>query len=236
MAQDEYVSLMASLPALGPILEARYPPINQVRLTSRLNQLRPEHYAQLMATADLLAWSRLPLDGTDEESVRLAKKLIPNLENPTLAKLARDRMELRTLVAALRRRHLGQDTPSRDTDWGYGRFVRRIEAAWREQDFGVGMSFPWINAARICLEKEDAQGLERILLEQAWKQADRVADGHTFNFEAVALYLTRWSLLHRWTIYDAESAEARFSDLVASALTSLEQILDKENLMKEAVS
>ena len=67
MAQDEYVTLMASLPALGPMLVARHAPINRVRLEARLKQLRPEHLAELTTVAELLAWSRLPLTGTDDE-------------------------------------------------------------------------------------------------------------------------------------------------------------------------
>ncbi len=236
MAQDEYVTLMASLPALGPMLEARYAPINRVRLQARLSQLRPEHLAELTAVADLLAWSRLTLEGSDAELVRRAKSVIPALSNSTLADLARDRMELRTLVAALRRRHMGQEAPPADNDWGYGRYVRRIALAWREPDFGLGTSFPWVNAARTCLEKQDSQSLERILLEQAWRLADRLAGGHTFNFEAVALYLIRWNLLYRWTQYDAEAAAAKFDELVAEALDAAVDTLDELDELTEAVS
>ena len=236
MAQDEYVTLMASLPALGPMLAARHAPINRVRLMSRLKQLRPDHFAELSTVADLLAWSRLPLTGTDAELVRRARSVIPALTSPTLADIARDRLEIRTLVGALRRRHAGQDAPPADVDWGYGRFVRRIALAWREPDFGLARSFPWMNTARECLEKQDSRRLERILLEQAWRSADRVASGHTFNFEAVALYVIRWHLLYRWTRYDAEAAAARFGELVAETLDSAADILNEQVEPTEAVS
>lgn len=236
MAQDEYVTLMASLPALGPMLVAKHAPINRVRLLARLKQLRPEHFAELTTVAELLAWSRLPLTGTDAELVRRARSVVPTLSSPTLADLARDRMEMRTLVSALRRRHAGQDAPPADVDWGYGRFVRRIASGWREPDFGLARSFPWVNAARECVEKQDSRGLERILLEQAWRLADRVAGGHMFNFEAVALYLIRWHLLYRWTQYDAEAAAVRFGELVAEALDSAADILNEQIEMTEAVS
>ena len=236
MAQDEYVSLMASLPALGPMLAAKHAPINGVRMLERLKQLRREHYAELLTVGELLSWSRLPLDGTDAELARRARAIIPTLTNQTLADIARDRMEMRTLVAALRRRHAGQDAPASDVAWGYGRYTRRMTSAWREPDFGLARSFPWVNAARECLEKDDSRGLERILLEQAWRLADRVAGGHTFNFEAVALYVVRWHLLYRWTQYDAEAAAVRFGELVADALDSATDLLNQQVKLTEAVS
>jgi len=236
MAQDEYVTLMASLPALGPMLAARHAPINSVRLQTRLKQLHPEHLAELTAIADLLDWSRLPLAGTDDELVRRARTVIPTLSSPTVADLARDRMELRTLVSALRRRHAGQEAPSAGVVWGYGRYVRRLVSGWREPDFGLAQSFPWVNAARACLEKQDSRGLERILLEQAWHLTDRVAGGHVFNFEAVVLYVIRWHLLYRWTRYDAEAAAARFGGLVAETLGSLADLPHPRAELREAVS
>ena len=236
MAQDEYVTLMASLPALGPILVAKHAPINGVRLMARLKQLRPEHFAELIKVGELLSWTRLPLSGTDPELVRRARSEIPTLNSLTLADIARDRMEMRTLVAALRRRHVGEDAPAADIVWGYGRFVHRIASAWREPDFGLTRSFPWVNAARECLEKQDSRGLERILLEQAWRLADRVAGGHMFNFEAVALYVVRWHLLYRWTQYDAEAAAARFGELVAEALDAAADLQNEHIELTEAVS
>jgi hypothetical protein len=53
--------------------------------------------------------------------------------------------------------------------WGYGRFVERIRANWREPGLGVERAFPWVLSARDKLEKGDAAGLERILLEAAWR-------------------------------------------------------------------
>lgn len=236
MTQDEYVTLMASLPALGPILGAKHAPINRLRLEARMQQLRPEHLAELTSVAKLLAWSRLPLLGEDVGLVRQARRVIPALTNPTLAEIARDRMELRTLVAALRRRHAGEEAPPEHADWGYGRYVRRIAANWGAPDFALARSFPWVNSARDRLEKNDASGLERILLETAWRQAERITGGHTFNYEAVALYLIRWNLLDRWTRYDAQTAAARFNELVSESLDEAAPRLKELAEPMEAVS
>jgi hypothetical protein len=219
MAGLEYVQLVASLPALGPILAAKTAPINPVRLQARLrDMLRPEHLAELEAAASLLAWPRQPLLETDAEFVGKARKVMPTLESETVRRLVDDRLELRTVIAALRRRHAGQDAPAASEVWGSGRYGDRIRANWREPRFGLGQSLKWVLRAKGKLDKGDAAGLERILLEAAWRQADRLVGAHDFDFEAVALYVVRWNLLDRWTRYDAEAAAARFGALVAEAL------------------
>ena len=218
MASDEYVMLMSSLPALGPMLAAKHAPINDTRLEKRLKGLRPEHRHEVASVANLLSWSRLGLADADADLVKRTRRLIPTLTSETLVALVRDRMELRTVVAALRRRHAGEDAPAPDTLWGYGRFVRRIRENWREPGFGVEVAFPWVLQAKEKLENEDAAGLERILLETVWRKAASLAARHDFDFEAVALYLVRWNLLDRWTRYDADAAAARFKTLVEEAL------------------
>lgn len=220
MTVAPYVTLMASLPALGPILAAKRPPIARVRLEARLGMLAPEDRAELDALTGLLAWRRMPLGTGDGEFVARARRVIPSLGSPTLAAVARERLELRTAVAALRRRHAGEDAPRGD-DWGYGRFTARIRANWREPDLGLARPFPWIARARTALETGAAADLERILIETAWRQAARRAVGHDFDFEAVALYTVRWMLLERWTRYDPQAAAARFRALASAAAADL---------------
>jgi hypothetical protein len=207
-------------------LSAKVPPINRVQLAKRLRMLRPEHRDELEAATGLLNWARLPLSGTDAALVRRARRVIPGLTSPTLATLTRDRLEMRTLVAALRRRHTGEEAPPRDEIWGYGRYLRQIEGNWREPDFGVGRIYPWLPSARTCLDKKDSQGLERVLLEEFWRRAARFAIGHEFDFEAVAIYVIRWNLLDRWTRYDAEAAATRFEALVDQALATAPTIIE----------
>jgi len=211
---------MASLPALGPMLAARQVPINPARLERRLGLLEPHDRATVEEVANLLSWSRFPLISDDAVFVRKAIQVVPTLSGPTLAELVRDRLELRTVVAALRRRSAREEPPSSDLVWGFGRFTSRIRDNWREPALGVQSAFPWVTAARDALEKQDAVALERIVLEAAWNKASRLAVRHDFDVEAVALYLVRWHLLERWTRYDAEAAAARFTVLVESALAA----------------
>jgi hypothetical protein len=86
------------------------------------------------------------------------------------------------------------------------------------------------------LDKSDAPGLERILLEAAWRHADRLVGAHDFDFEAVALYVLRWDLLDRWTRYDAEAAAARFGALIADALNVAPATLKTDADLMRAVA
>ena len=233
----EYVQLMAGLPALGPILVAKAAPINRVRLQARLRGLlRPEHLAEIKAAASILVWPRDAGKSTDADFVRHSQKVISTLKSETLRRLVYDRLEQRTVVAALRRRHAKQDAPGARESWGYGQYVDRIRANWRDPYFGLATSLKWLPAVKDKLDKGDATGLERLLLETAWRRADRMVGAHHFDFEAVALYVVRWDLLDRWTRYDAEAAGARFGALIADALKANPLILQSDTDLMGAVA
>ena len=237
MAGLEYVQLVASLPNLGPMLAAKAAPINRVRLQTRLQQmLRSEHLAEINAAASVIAWPRQPLRETDAELVSKALQVIPTLKSATLRRLVEEQLELRTVVAALRRRHAGQDAPPAGEDWGYGRYVKRIRANWREPGFGLERTLKWLMPVKERLDNDDAPGVERILLEIAWRGADRLSGGHDFDFEAVVLYVVRWILLDRWTRYDAEAAAARFDQLVNDALDAAPASLKTDADLMEAAA
>jgi hypothetical protein len=216
-AADPYVMLVASLPAVGSLLSDKEPPINRVRLEQRLNELDPEDHAELDALTSVLSWSRLDIGDDDAAFVARATQVIGAVRSETLRAAASDRLEIRTLIAALRRRHQGEEAPPPGTRWGYGRFVETIRTNWGAPDFGVGRAFPWMLAARERLEAGDAPGLERIVLKAVWDSGARHAAGHEFDFEAVAFYVLRWSLVDRWARYDVAVATTRFAELLDAA-------------------
>ncbi len=222
-AGDPYVTLMASLPAVL-FLSEKEPPINAARLADRLKDLAPEDRAEVEAMRALLAWHAVDPRLDDEAFVARAERAIAALRSPTLRAVAQDRFEIRTIVAALRARHAGEEAPPEGRRWGFGRHVDTIRRNWTAPDLGLGRSFPWVAKARERLEAGDSAGLERLLLEVAWAAVQRHEAGHEFDFEAVAFYMLRWSLADRWARYDAEVAGARFGALldaaVADALTA----------------
>lgn len=221
VAHEPYVMLMSSLPALGQLLGCTTPAITVTRLEERLRFLSPEDRADLDAMISALAWKRIPL-GTDE-SVYLAHvaRQMEKVRSPVLRNIIRDRLEIRTLTAALRRRHAGQEAPAPGVPWGYGRHVETIRKNWAQPDFGVATSFPWVNQAREQMDAGDTTGLERTMLQAAWNAAARYADGHYFDFEAVAVYVMRWNLADHWVHYDIASATRRFETLLDAACGDL---------------
>jgi hypothetical protein len=225
-AADPYVMLMASLPALGKLLSDSEPPINRERLNERLKMLSPEDFAEIDALISIVAWPRIGRDETDAEFVSRAGRVISSVRSPVLRALARERLEIRTVMAALRRRHAGEDAPGESELWGFGRHVRTIRTHWSVPDFGLSSSYPWIGAARERLEAGDVAELERIALEAAWNFGARAALEHHFDLEAVALYLLRWSLAERWARYDAGLAAARFAALLEAAVADQSDITE----------
>jgi hypothetical protein len=210
--------LMASLPPLPALFTSDDPPISRLRLDRRLEMLEPVDRAELADIEVLMRWDLLPLDMTDREILERANEVFPRIRSHALRDVAIWRLELRTIVAALRRRALGKPAPTSEEDWGYGRWVRHIERNWAVPDFGIGSVLPWLPEFSRLIDEGDSLGFERTLLGVAWTYMSRAAHGHFFSFEAVALYVLRWDVIARWTGYDGQRARERFNRLVVEGL------------------
>lgn len=229
-----YTTLMASLPPLGGLFEAREPAISRLRLTSRIGLLHPDDRISLDRVTGILSQSLLPEVGETENDGRSVAarhaagadallleevhRFFREERQPLLRELVRRRLDRRTIVAALRRRHRGEAEPPRGQVWGFGELVPTIERHWREPAFGLAGVFPWIPEAVRLLESDDLVGLERLLFTLIWRELDQLGQGHHFDFQAVLVYLARWSLVERWSNYDAEAAARRFRQLVSDGL------------------
>ena len=219
---NAYTMLMASLPLHGALFAAKQTPLSRLKLERRLRVLTPEDRESLRLVEDLLRWDRLSMALSEAEFVARARKTMALIENETLRGIIRDRLELRTCVAALRRRRRGEGPPrpgtSRDGAWGYSRWLGHIARNWREPAFRLEGVFPWLREAERLLRQGDARHLERLLLEQVWINLGRAANDHLFDFEAVVIYVLRWNVIERWTTHDGEAAKVRFAALVDAVL------------------
>jgi hypothetical protein len=218
MGSKRYYMLMASLPALAPLFSEKQTPISRRRLEKRLTMLEPDDARELAAMEDLMHWHRLPLERSDREIVESAERLVPSIRSPLLREVAQWRIELRTVVAALRRRAAGEPAPTTTEKWGYGRWVQTIERNWGRSDFGLSSALPWVEEFHQLIEKGDSLGVERSIGSTVWEYLSRAAVGHYFDFEAVALYVLRWDVIHRWTVYDGQEAQKRFNEMLEEAL------------------
>lgn len=220
---DRYAMLLASLPYHGPLFGAKQTPLSRIRLNQRLALLDPIEARCLQDARRLIEWAQQEPGMTDAAAVMRAKQLIDDIASPFVRDLVTWRLEMRTLIAALRHRRRGERAP-RGRHWGFGRWVGRIAQHWSEPDFGLEPAFPWLPEAARLLERGTAVALERLLLGVAWDHLERVSDGHYLDFEAVVIYVLRWDMIARWTTYDGEEAVRRFDELVEQAMSGLDDL------------
>jgi len=218
VGEQQYVTLMASLPYHGRLFGARQTPLSRFQLNKRLAWLAPEDATTLACIEDVLRWRKNLLLENDEDYLRQAREIIAGLDSALLVDVVRNRLEIRTLVAALRRRFIGQGPPAAREAWGFGRWLNIMRARWNEPDFGLGHIYPWVADAQRNLEQGNTLGLERLFMGNAWSDLARAGAGHYFDFDAVAVYVLRWDLIDRWTRYEAQAAQQKIVGLVESGL------------------
>ena len=219
----KYTTLMASLPYLGELFQAQQTPLSRLKLEERLKLLTEEDDALLQQILDLIHWHYLPLTRTDAEIIAAAERFFQQVKNPLLREVVEFRLELHTIVAALRRRHRGESSPPVGTTWGYGRWVKHIERHWAEPAFRLQGVFPWVLEANQLLLSDESVALQRLLFGYVWHRLSLLGTGHYFDFEAVVLYVLRWDLIDRWVRYDGEAAVERFKHLVDAAIREVDQ-------------
>ncbi|MEM8597299.1 MAG: hypothetical protein AAGF76_12635 [Pseudomonadota bacterium] len=213
---DTYTALMASLPSSERLFVAKRPPLSRQRLEKRLSALEADDAATLARIEALLSWSAYDRQSDLQTVSARARDVLARTTQPTLCAIVHQRLDLRTAVTALRLRHRGEPAPT--APWGLGRWTKRIAANWNDPVFGVGRSMPWLRDAAQLLEKGDPLGLQRHLLDVSFRQLQRHAACHYFDFEAVVIYVLKWNIFDRWAKADSSAAAQRFTELSHDAL------------------
>lgn len=220
--------LMASLPPLGDLFGQNQTPLTEIQLRHRLRFLTDQDSKTLSQIEQLVRRSKQPAEWTDAQIVGSSKALLHHLRSNTLKQAVEFVVNLRTIVAALRRRKLGENSPPKQSDWGYSPWIQRIERHWTEPDFGLGTVVPWVSKARRLWDDDDSVELERLILVESWKQFGRLSNGHYFDFAAVVLYVLRWSLINRRVNYDRETAQKRFNSLIDDGIGNFDQLFSNK--------
>src|SRR5260370_27805253 len=157
-ASSPYIMLMASLPPLGDLFGQNQTPLTEIQLRHRLRYLTDQDSKTLSQIEQLVRRSKQPAEWTDAQIVGSTKTLLDHLRSNTLKQAVEFVVNLRTIVAALRRRKLGENSPPKRSDWGYSPWIQRIERHWTEADFGVGLTEHWLPEARpLCDNHESAK-------------------------------------------------------------------------------
>jgi hypothetical protein len=207
-----YYQLVASLPALPYFRRTRLLPLSRRRLEERIALLHPDDLADLIRAESLVSWRRQPVTRTTEEIAAIYDEVMSETRNRALKYIIEFRMNMRTVMVALRIKRKGLGAPS--GCWGVGPYTRMIESRWAEPEFGLAAVFPWIPEARELLDQGDAMELEGSMMDRSWQRLNRIAEAHPFGFEQVFAFAIKWDILHRWLSYDAEKARQRFEELI----------------------
>ncbi len=212
-AQDKYVSLISSLPSPERLFQAKQTPVSRLKLEQRLRVLDPHERHVLTVIENAMDWRRLDDAEDDKEVLERTRKAIDVVQHQTLRKIIRDRLEIRTILKALRLRAKGMNTaPPRP--WGFGRWCQHIERNWNEPGFRLQHAFAWINEAEKLLTSHQPKALETLLLERVYNGLVRHSGQHQFDFEAVVIYVLKWNIINRRLKYNSMAAERRFKHMV----------------------
>lgn len=220
--RDAYIALMTSLPSSERLFVAKQPPLSRLRLDRRLKVLSDEDAATLSRVEDLVRWNAYDMSTSDQDALDRAQKALEHIAQPRLRAMIIERMELRTLIAALRHRKRGEGPPA--GVWGYGTLPKRIAANWTDPTFGLESRVPWLREAATLFARNDPKAFERHMLEVTFRQLQRHARQHLFDLEAVVIYVLKWTIFDRWAHANSEAAKRRFCALTETALADFPEL------------
>ncbi|WP_026972829.1 DUF2764 family protein [Aliagarivorans marinus] len=224
MANNAYHSLLASLPHLDSLFDCKQLPISRFQLDQRLSALGFSERALLNEIEQQMEWgneapARPEQNSTAQEFdlIQHAHSLINRVNSPDLAALLNWRLDVRTVVAALRKRMRGEKAPGYSR-WSFGSRREFIRRNWNAPYFNLEHRFLWLPDVAKALEQGHSFEAEKLLLAAVWQHLSAEAAKQRFSFEAVVIYVLRWNVLQRWTSYNHEQAIVRFDQLVEQAL------------------
>jgi hypothetical protein len=210
-----YYMLVSSLPALPARFDVDRLPITLERLQARLRMLEPEDAREISRMLDVLRWIGQFEEAKDAAVAKRYGELMQGITTPLAHEVLAAGMNMRMIVAALRRRRRGLGPPT----VGFGRWFEPIRRHFNQPDFGLGHVIPWFVPFNQMLEQSDVLALYRRVLQETWTYLrKRSQDYDTFSFEAVVLYIARWDIIRRWQQLQPERGRSIFEALVTEAM------------------
>lgn len=221
MSSDAHWMLMASLPHLPGIGQARQLPIGQERLEARWQLLEAPTRQRWETAARLLMGHEAQPGQAGDEQLQAQWEAFQACErDPQVRQLGADLHLQRALVSALRCRAAGADGLPPALARALEPWALTVRRRWREPDFGLGQRMPWLSQARQLLETGDAPGLQRLLAERIWQRCERVRSRRPPSSAAMLAYRLQWLQLQAWLANDAARARdhlRRLAQAVAAA-------------------
>jgi hypothetical protein len=162
-----------------------------------------------------LEWSPQSPATADAAIVRRYEELLHTLRSPLSRTVLKANMNMRMVMAALRRRRHGLGPPP----VGIGQWFGQIRRHFQQPDFALGHVLPWLVPFDQLLEHDDVLTLYQRLLGETWSFLRRLEqDCDMFSFEAVVLYIARWDIMRRWQELEPERGRKIFEALVTEAI------------------
>lgn len=229
MAIDErYVTLLSSLPAHGALFSEKKTPLSRIALNQRLKQLQPEHLKILKGIEETFNWDKLPLSLADDLFITANKKLKQKLSHD-IQILLDDKINLRTVVGALRYRHYHSNGTGKaevlNGNWTNSRLKSCIENHWSEPTFKLEGIYTWLPEASDLIKQEKILALEALILKNAWKLISSHQDCQPFSFKSVIIYVLKWNIIDRWTRYDSYTAIQRYQHIIQNSKPDLSGVM-----------
>ncbi|MFP3982892.1 MAG: DUF2764 family protein [Desulfurivibrionaceae bacterium] len=219
--RNEYFTLIASLPPMPLTLDEVRLPLNWLRLESRLDMLSSRDREIIERLERFLRWERKPRCRRDHEVMESFDKIVANIEYPLTHEIVTTIMDIRILVAAVRRRQRNLPPMEPAGSWG-----RHIVRNWQSAGFGLGVRFPWLDQLRLDLAENKVMAAHRLVVSVIWDYLRRLAETHYFDFEAVMLYLVRWDVVNNWVKQDREKGRKRFNQLTTEVMGQYAELFD----------
>lgn len=219
--QTDYAMLMASMPAHALSLwDIKNRRLSKVQLERHLKLLSIKDKKMLDNIEAALHWAKMPSIKEAQLAEKNAEQLLSTLHNPFLEEVVIWRLQIRTIMAAIRYRKLNSSLNSAVEFHGYGEIVNHIKTNWQSDDFALSLRFPWVKQAHQLFMTNETVALEKLLLDLSWQHYEKIGQGHYFDFEAVIIYVLRWDIINRWAKNDQQKAMQQFEDLVEQALAT----------------
>ena len=217
----KYTLLLSSLPVQpADLFSTKILPISRIQLDKRLTLLDEQDSEDLVRIERLLHWAKMP-EADDEHIVKTGMTELELIGSQFLRDIVLWRLEIRTILTALRRKHAGESMSPTDPFYGFGNRLHLIRRNWQKPDFGLGQALPWLKQAQQLMADGQTLALDKLFLNLSWQYYARLSRGHYFDFPAVVLYVLRWDLIHRWVSYDQDRALLRFNELVCAAMADV---------------
>lgn len=217
MTMREYTELLTSLPHLVDPFKYQAQSISLVQLKKRMNMLGSDDYKWIGEFRNLFYWGGIMLDTDETQLARKANRFLDEISCPDIKSWLLWRMNVRTIIAALRHRKNGESAPG-NMSWGFGSYVKHIEKNWSSPCFKLENRYPFLPEIHKHLSSGESYELEKVLLTAIWHFYATRTPKYPHGFAMVVLYVMKWDLVDRWRQYNAEKSAERFNTLVNSCL------------------